>query len=209
MPKVAALKGGWAAWLQAGYPVAGQAVATAVPDEEAGVLGDPDAPVTIVEYSDYQCPYCRQYTLETMPQVVQTYVDAGLVRYVFRDFPLSIHPNARKAANAARCAGEQGRFWSMHERLFESQGEWASQPQAQALEVFGRYAADLGLDADAFGECVATDRFAEQIAQDVQTGQQAGIGGTPSFVIDGKILRGAHPFSSFQQMVEAALEEER
>jgi protein-disulfide isomerase len=206
---VAALKGGWGAWLQAGYPVEGKQAADATPTsaagEEAGVLGSASAPVTIFEYSDYQCPYCRRHVLQTLPQIKKTYIDTGQVRYVFKDFPLESHANALQAAEAARCAGAQGAFWSMHDRLFETQSEWAGQDQQQVLDTFVRYAQGLGLDTATFRECIASEQFAAQIAQDMQDGQQAGVQGTPSFLIDGQLLPGAYPFESFQEMIEAAL----
>jgi protein-disulfide isomerase len=206
---VAALKGGWAAWLQAGYPVEGKQVADPTPtsatDEEAGVLGSANAPVTILEYSDYQCPYCRRHVLQTLPQIKKTYVDTGQIRYIFKDFPLESHANALQAAEAARCAGAQGDFWSMHGRLFELQGEWAGQDQEQVLDTFVQYAQDLGLDTAIFRECLTSEQFVAQIAQDMQDGQQAGLQGTPSFLIDGQLLSGAYPFERFQEMIEAAL----
>jgi protein-disulfide isomerase len=209
LDRVAALKGGWAAWLQAGYPVQGKRLTRPTPapgaGQEPGVLGSATAPVTIVEYSDYQCPYCRRHALQTMPQIQETYVDTGQVRYVFKDFPLESHPNAAKAAEAARCAGAQGAFWPMHDRLFASQNEWAGLDQQQVLDTFVSYAQSLELDTAMFHDCLASDEFAAQIAQDMSDGQQAAIQGTPSFLINGQLLAGAYPFESFQQMIEAAL----
>jgi protein-disulfide isomerase len=213
--QVAALKGGWSAWLQAGYPITAAQAPGSTPTAttgaeggagvEPGVLGNADAPVTIVEYSDYQCPYCRRHVQQTVPQLKEIYIDTGKARYVFKDFPLESHPNAQKAAEAARCAGAQGAFWSMHDRLFESQSEWAGQDQQQVLDTFVSYAQDLGLDTHSFGECLTSEQFAAQIAQDIKEGQQAGIQGTPSFLINGQLLPGAYSFDRFQQMIEAAL----
>jgi protein-disulfide isomerase len=169
------------------------------------VLGSADAPVTILEFSDYQCPYCRQYVRQTLPKILATYVETGQVRYLFKDFPLDSHPNAQKAAEAARCAGTQGAYWAMHGRLFDAQREWVQQGQEEALEKFVRYAEELGLDAMAFRECLQSGQFGEQIRQDQWEGQQAGVRGTPSFLINGQLLTGAHPFETFQQMIEAEL----
>ena len=120
-------------------------------------LGRRDAPVTIVEFSDYQCPFCRQFVTTTLPALKSTYVDAGKLRWVFRDFPLDqIHPNARKASEAARCAGEQGKYWDMHDLLFQNQ-------QALAAEQLPTYADRLGLDRAAFGTCLNSGKYATWI----------------------------------------------
>jgi protein-disulfide isomerase len=141
-----------------------------------------------------------------MPQIQETYIDTGQVRYVFKDFPLAFHPNAQKAAEASRCAGVQGAYWPMHEQLFEDQAAWSGLDPAQAVETFVGYAADMGLDAEAFRRCLASGQFAEQIAADLQAGQEAGARGTPSFLVNGQLLVGAYPFETFQQMIEAELE---
>lgn len=203
---VAALQGGWAAWQHAGYPVEGTRVPTVTAVEEMPVLGNADAPVTILEFSDYQCPYCRQYVQQTLPKILAAYVETGQVRYLFKDFPLESHPNAQKAAEAARCAGVQGAYWAMHGRLFDAQREWAQREQEEALEKFVRYAEELGLDATSFRDCLESGESGEQIRQDQWEGQQAGVRGTPSFLINGQLLAGAYPFETFQQMIEAELQ---
>lgn len=203
---VAALQGGWAAWQHAGYPVEGTRVPTVTAVEEMPVLGNADAPVTILEFSDYQCPYCRQYVRQTLPKILATYVETGQVRYLFKDFPLESHPNAQKAAEAARCAGVQGSYWAMHGWLFDAQREWAQRGQEEALEKFVRYAEELGLDAMSFRDCLESGESGEQIRQDQWEGQQAGVRGTPSFLINGQLLAGAYPFETFQQMIEAELQ---
>lgn len=140
-----------------------------------------------------------------MPKILETYIDTGKVYYVFKDFPLTFHPNAQKAAEAARCAGAQGAYWQMHDRLFESQSQWSGQNAQAALNTFVSYAQELGLEAGDLRACVESGQFAAQIAQDFQEGQQAGIQGTPSFLINGQIMVGAYPFENFQQRIEAAL----
>jgi protein-disulfide isomerase len=206
VPNIAALQGGWAAWQRAGYPVEGATVAAITSAEEMPMLGKADAPVTILEFSDYQCPYCRQYVQHTLPKIMATYVDTGQVRYLFKDFPLESHANAHVAAEAARCAGSQGAYWAMHGQLFDAQQEWAWQGQEDVLESFVRYAEDLGLDGTAFRECLQSGQFGEQVRQDQWEGQQAGVHGTPSFLINGQLLAGAYPFETFQQMIEAELQ---
>jgi protein-disulfide isomerase len=207
LSRVAVLNGGWAAWLAAGYPVEGAAVAAPAEDsvQDMTILGSADAPVTIVEFSDYQCPYCRQHALDTLPQIVETYVDTGQVRYIYRDFPLPSHAYAQQAAEAARCAGAQGSYWEMHERLFTEQSEWAAQEMEEIQTTFGAFAVELGLDGEAFQACLASGAFAEQVGQDQAEGYEAGVEGTPSFFINDQFAAGAYAFEAFQQMIEAAL----
>jgi protein-disulfide isomerase len=209
LTNVAALQGGWKAWQQAGYPVEGTKVEPPPTGDEASVLGDPGAPVTIIEFSDFQCPYCRQYVLQTKPQIRESYIDTGKVHYIFRDFPLSSHANALEAAEAARCAGAQGAYWAMHDQLFKDQSRWAKQDPEQVIAIFASYAQDLGLDGDALRTCLESDQFVEQIAQDVQQGEQNGVSGTPTFFINGQLMAGAYPFENFQQVIEAELAKEQ
>ncbi len=166
--------------------------------------GSADAAVTIVEYSDYQCPFCSRWVDETYPVILQEYIDTGKVRLEFRDFPLeSLHPNAMAAAVAARCAGEQGDYWGMHDRLFGNQSQWSG--VADPSEIFSGYAGEMGLDTAAFAACLTSGQFDEAIAQDLQAGQAAGITGTPSFLINGNLVVGAQPASVFQQALDTLL----
>jgi protein-disulfide isomerase len=144
--------------------------------------------------------------LQTLPQIKETYIDSGQVYYVFKDLPLAFHPNAQKAAEAARCAGAQGAYLPMHEQLFEYQSQWTGQNAAAALDTFVAYAGELDLDTETFRTCVKSGQFAAQIAQDMAEAQQAGISGTPSFLINGQVLVGAYPFEDFQKIIEAALQ---
>jgi protein-disulfide isomerase len=143
--------------------------------------------------------------LQTLPKIDETYIQTGLVRYVVKDFPLPSHANAQVAAEAARCAGAQGGYWAMHGRLLENQKEWAPQAQADVIKTFVGYAQDLGLDGDALRQCVESGQFGESIRQDQWQGQQAGVQGTPSFLINGQLFAGAYPYESFEEIIEAAL----
>jgi protein-disulfide isomerase len=147
--------------------------------------------------------------LQTLPQLIETYVDSGLVRYVFKDFPLPSHANAQMAAEGARCAGVQDAYWEMHHRLFQSQAEWSRQSQEGFLTTLTSYAQDLGLDEVAFGLCLESGQFDAQVREDVWEGQQAGVRGTPSFLINGQHLVGAYPFEDFQRLIEAELAKQR
>jgi len=147
--------------------------------------------------------------LQTLSQLKETYIESGLVRYVVKDFPLPSHPNAAIAAEAARCAGAQGSYWPMHDLLFNRQRQWSPQDAEQVRDTFVEYAGELTLDADAFRECLETGEFGELVRQDVWEGEQVGVKGTPSFRINGQLIRGAYPFATFQEMIEAELEKTR
>jgi len=176
-----------------------------IPDDNiAGTLGDSDAPVRIVEYSDYQCPYCQRHSLETLPQMMSQMIETGQVYYIFKDFPIeSIHPQARAAANAARCAGDQDAYWQMHDALFESQNQWANQGAA-VNEIFATLAADLALDVDSFNECVATGRHDTVVQASIDEALSLGVRSTPTFFIDGYPVAGAYPFDTFAFIVDNA-----
>lgn len=157
--------------------------------------GPVDAPILIVEYSDFECPYCMR-AQPALQQVLETYGDK--VRLVFRDFPLRIHDNAHLAAQASRCAGDQGKFWEYHDVLFDN-------IRALRSDDLQRYAADLSLDEAAFSDCLQSGRHAEAVNNDLQSGQRYGVSGTPAFFINGRLLSGAQPFANFQQIIDEEL----
>jgi protein-disulfide isomerase len=158
--------------------------------------GPKDAPITIVEFSDFQCPYCKNVT-STLKQVLAKY--PGKVRWVFRDYPLaSLHPAAPKAHEAARCAAEQGKFWEYHDILFERSPRHSPQELRQ-------YAQDLKLDAAAFGQCLDGDKYKAEIDKDSEEGVRLGLTGTPSFFINGRQLVGAQPITAFQKIIDGEL----
>ena len=166
-------------------------------DDDA-VKGDANAPVTIVEFSDYECPFCGKYVQETYPSIVSEYINTGKVKYVFRDFPLDFHLNAQKAAEAAECAGDQDQYWEMHDYLFANQ-------DYLAVDNLKGYAKDLGLDLAEFNDCLDSGKFADEVAADLLDGQAYGVSGTPAFFINGKLVSGALPFAAFKEEIDAAL----
>ncbi len=173
-------------------------------EDAAAELGDPNAPVTVVEYSDYQCPFCQRHVLETMPLMLSEMIETGRVRYVFKDLPLDgLHPEARGAALAARCSGDQDAYWEMHDALFETQAEWGGKG-AGARDVYLSLATDLGLDEAAFTTCYDEERYAEVIEQNVQEAQSFGASATPYFFIDGFPIAGAQSFELFFYAIELA-----
>jgi protein-disulfide isomerase len=172
----------------------------------AAVLGRADAPVTIVEYTDFQCPFCRRFHDRTWPELRQNYVDTGRVRFVVRDLPLSFHEQAEPAAVAARCAAAQGRYWPARDALFALPGELA--PERIRSTVLA-----TGVDAAAFDACVRDPATLAAVRADAEEAAAAGVSGTPSFVvgrIDGGVLvgtmiSGAQPYASFAQRIDALL----
>jgi protein-disulfide isomerase len=159
--------------------------------------GPEAAPITIIEYADYQCPYCTRANA-ALKQVEERY--AGKVRIVFRDFPLTqIHPNAAKAAEAGACANEQGKFWPMHDKLFANQTKLG-------VPDLKQHATELSLDAEAFGTCLDSGKHAADVKKSLEEGQRLGLSGTPSFFINGRLLVGAQPFEGFAQVIDEELE---
>lgn len=178
-----------------------------VPEDGAAlVLGNPDAPVTIVEFTDYQCPFCARHALETLPQIKANFVDTGLVRYVIMDFPIvNNHPQATKAAEAARCAGDQDAYVAMHDQIFVNQPQWSR--NERAVNLFLGYAEEIGLDMAAFTQCLESDRYETAVLANLQTGVDLGIRGTPSFFLNGYFVNGAQPFELFERAVQELIED--
>ncbi|MFW6042445.1 MAG: thioredoxin domain-containing protein [Chloroflexota bacterium] len=180
----------------------------AISDDVAATKGDPTAPVTIVEFTDYQCPYCARYVEETLPNLVETFVESGDVYYVMKDFPLDhIHEEARAAAAAARCAGEQEAYWEMHDLLFARQPLWAEKGAEESATVFNELASELELDENEFETCFDSGRFDDAIESNVSEGQALGINGTPAFFIDGYPVVGAQPYELFAYAIDLAQED--
>ena len=168
-----------------------------VPVELAGapVRGNPKAAVTIVEFSDFECPFCVR-ARPTVKRVRETYGDK--VQWAFRHYPLDFHPQAQKAGEAAACAAEQGRFWEMHDLL------WDKPTQLQVAQL-KQYAGALGLDAQAFAACLDGGRHADFVERDFRAGQEYGVTGTPAFFVNGRLISGAQPFEAFQQVIDDEL----
>ncbi len=174
------------------------------PQADGNKMGDPNAPVKIIEYADFQCPYCMHYWEQTEPQIIQTYIATGKVYYEYRSVGGFIGPESAAAAEAAYCAGDQNRFWEYHDVLFANwTGENAGDFSTDRLK---QYASLIGLNLDQFEICIVNDDHADQIQQDVADAKADGIRATPSFIINGQLLEGAQPFSAFQQAIDAALQ---
>jgi len=176
------------------------------------IIGNPDAPITIVEFSDFQCPFCARFHTQTLPLILEEYIEQGKVKLVFRDFPIqSIHPNALPASVAAECANEQDKFREMHDVLFEKQSEWNKLETVNALSLFSQYASDMQLDQEAFDSCLSSGKYIPEIKNDLDDGRDYGVSGTPGFFVGndeiGYVeLKGAQPFESFKKVIDAQLD---
>ncbi len=172
--------------------------------------GAADAPVTIIEYSSYQCPFCKRHVDQTMPQI-QPLIDDGTVRYIFKDYPLPSQPQAFKVHEAAHCVHEQRDddtlYWEFHDIMFANQAVWAGTPMGAHVDVIKRFAHEMdGVDSAEFDECLNSDRYAEQVQANFDEGARLGVRGTPSFFINGQFISGAQPFDVFGQAIEQALQ---
>jgi protein-disulfide isomerase len=159
-------------------------------------IGPDNAQVTIIEFSDFQCPYCQVWYKQVYQQLLASYPNK--IRFVYRDLPLPMHPEAVPAAEAAECAGVQGAYWKYHDALFEQQ-------YGLNRAAYEHYATDLGLDIKAFTACLDSHRFQAEIQADASDAARVGITGTPSFVVNGRLLVGALPFSDFKVVIDEEL----
>ena len=164
-----------------------------IPIENSYTLGPADAPITIVEFSDYQCPYCRRWHDEVYGPLMAAYPDK--IRFVYRHLPLtSIHPDAFPAAEAAMCAGEQDAYWAFHEKLFSG--------ESLGAEIYSQYAQDLGLNMETFESCLSDHKYQQAIEKDSNFAIDLGIRSTPTFFINGLAIVGAQPLDVFKQVID-------
>jgi protein-disulfide isomerase len=182
--------------------------------DRAQFKGEPNARVTLVEFLDFQCPFCKVEFSEMLPKLFTDYIRTGKVKFVIRDFPLEeVHPNALKGAEAARCAGEQGKFWLMHDDLMANSN-------ALDRKNLSLYAQNLGLDVPSFDKCVDTDKYAQQIHQDMADGEKYGVDGTPTFFLgltdpksqivkSAQRLDGMVPYDQLRQDIDALLADKK
>jgi protein-disulfide isomerase len=165
-------------------------------------LGDPNAPVLVEEFSDFQCSFCRRFHDDTLPQILEAYVDTGKVNFVYRHFPI-LGPGSTRAAIASACAQEAGLFWEYHDILFANQNE--SNPEAFSFGRLEDFAEALGMSGSDFRSCLLSTEFNAAIEAEYEAAQAAGASSTPSFLINGVLLSGAQPFEVFQEAIESAL----
>ncbi|MEW6528844.1 MAG: thioredoxin domain-containing protein [Candidatus Micrarchaeota archaeon] len=146
-------------------------------------LGEKNASITVIEFTDYQCPYCKRYATTTFPQLKNNYIQTGRIKYYLRDFPLGMHVNAENAALSARCAGEQNKYWEMHTVLFTRQNEWEYLSKTELASKFKEYAFDLKINEQAFFSCYHDHKFKQQISSDIEAGNAYGITGVPYIMV--------------------------
>lgn len=190
----------------AGSPPSGGGGSISVSVDDDPILGDPNAPINIIEFSDFECPFCGRFYSQTLPQLKTEYLDTGQAKLIYRDFPLSqIHPKAQFAGEAAECADDQGKFVEFHDLLFENQQQWIS---GDVETVFASFGQQIGLDGGEFSSCLDSGKHKSEVQKDLQDGIAAGVSGTPTFFIGNdevgyQKLVGAQPFSAFQAAINA------
>jgi protein-disulfide isomerase len=173
------------------------------PMAESNRMGDPNAPVKIIEYADFQCPYCVHYWEDTEGQIIENYVATGKVFYEFRSNGSFIGPESGAAAEAAYCAGAQNQFWEYHDLLFAN---WTGENVGDFRdENLLQFAVALNLNQGAFEKCLKSGKYADRVQQDAADALADGVTGTPSFLINGKLIEGAQPYNTFENEIEAAL----
>lgn len=157
------------------------------------VLGSPDAKLTIVEFGDFQCPFCQRFFQTTEQQVIENYIKTGKAKLIYRDFPLSsIHAEAQKSAEASECADEQGKFWAYHDLLYNRQDKLS-------LNNYKKWATELSLDTNKFNNCLDSGKYATEVGKDLQSGQSFGVTGTPATFVNGRLVTGAIPYEDYPQ----------
>jgi protein-disulfide isomerase len=167
------------------------------------MLGVKTAPITIVEYTDYQCPFCQRFHVTTFAELKKNYIDTGKARFFSKDMPLDFHPNAMRAAQAARCANEQGKYWQLRDVM-------GANPNNLDLESILRFAGELKMDADALRACVTSDKYKSIVQNDMVEAMKIGATGTPTFVVgrttaegvDGELMVGALPYQMFDEKLK-------
>ncbi|MFN4182011.1 MAG: DsbA family protein [bacterium] len=174
------------------------------------VMGNPSAKIVVVEFSDFQCPFCARFFSQTYPSLKKKYVDTGKVKMVFKDLPLPIHPAAFQAALAAQCALEQGKFWEMHDRIFYNQAMLTPRD----TNVLQSFASAIGLNIGDFRRCLEAEKYKKEVQEDMQEASSLGINGTPTFVVgrevsrgvvEGKLIVGAQPLQVFEAELDSLL----
>ena len=189
-----------------GQDVAQVAAAVNVSADDDATLGNPDAPVTIIEFSDFQCPFCRKFYRETLPQIKEEYIRTGKAKFVYRDFPLTqIHPGATPAAEGTECAEEQGKFWEMHDAIFDEQEKLGSGTVQFTADDVKKWAANIGLDTSKFNQCLDSGKYKQEVEKDLADGSAAGVNGTPATFINGRLVSGAQPFAAFKAIIDEEL----
>jgi len=165
------------------------------------MMGNPNAPVTAVEFSDFQCSFCKKFWADTLPQLKEVYINKGQVRFIYRHFAI-LGQHSVGAAKGAECAGEQGRFWEYHDKLFSNQGGLAF-----TNSKLNQYGQELGLKVRPFSQCLASDKHLKKIEGETAAAASLGARGTPTFFVNGRLLAGAQPYEVFRTVIEQELKQ--
>lgn len=175
------------------------------PKDTAGfsgyVKGSPTAPVEIVEFADYQCPFCQTFATLQMPTIDERLIKTGRLRWRFRDFPLQQHSHSRLAAHSAACADEQGKFWVQHNRIFEGQAEWAE--ASNATPIFRQYAQQSGLDLNRYDDCMKAGKYAGRLQASYDEGVKLGVNSTPTLLVGGRLYQGRLDSDAIGKLVDS------
>jgi protein-disulfide isomerase len=170
------------------------------------LMGKVDAPVKILEFADFECPACAGFSVVTEPDVRTRIINTGLANITYFDFPLTQHRNTVAASNAAACADEQGKFWPMHDRLFQAQDEWNGEATDSPKAFFKRYAQEIGLDVAKWEACYDARKYQKRIGANLADGLRRGVGSTPTFVIGNKLYRGMSSYDAMKAIVDSVAE---
>jgi protein-disulfide isomerase len=188
---------------QAGNPTVGEKVNVSADDD--AVLGNAKAEVTVIEFSDFQCPFCRAFWSDAYQQIKKEYIDTGKIKFVFRDYPLSFHPAAQVSAESAECADEQGKFWEMHDKIFQEQAKQGTGTVTYGTVELKKWASQIGLNSAEFNQCLDSGKYKSEVEKDVADGSAYGVSGTPTLFINGNPIVGAQPFSAFKAIIDGEL----
>ena len=187
-------------------PAAAQQRGVFIGVDDDPVLGSPDAKVLMIEFGDYQCPSCRMFWKDIEPRLKKDYIDTGKVELVFRDFPLmQIHPEALLAAMAVDCAGEQQKYWQYHDKVFREQYNKGDDIIRMKAADLKKWAKDIGMDQAKFDQCLDSEKFKNEVLKDKADGDAAGVQGTPTFFINGRIMGGAQQYPEYKKLIDELL----
>ncbi|MBI4160419.1 MAG: DsbA family protein [Candidatus Yanofskybacteria bacterium] len=172
---------------------------------EDHVLGNKNAKIEIVEFSDFQCPFCRSFWSDTFVQIKKDYVDTGKAKFVYKHFPLSFHPAAHVSAEAAECAADQNKFWEMHDKMFGEQEKLGQGTIQYDKPEIQKWAGQIGLNMTQFNQCLDSGKYVKRVDDDFAYGSQVGVSGTPTTFVNGQRIVGAQPFASFKAIIDPLL----
>ncbi len=184
-------------------PVAGVKVDVSADDDS--FIGNEKAGVTVIEFSDFQCPFCRVFWSEAYQQIKKEYIDTGKIKFVYRDYPLPFHSAAQVSAEAAECADDQGKFWEMHDKIFGEQVKQGTGTITYGVVELKKWASQIGLNSKTFNQCLDSGKYKSEVEKDLADGSSYGVSGTPTLYINGNPVVGAQPFSVFKAIIDQEL----